>query len=369
MTFAYSRLDLGGPLWQIRAVESPAVDASPAVARGTVGSSWAFCRDILPEVSRTFALTIPVLPEPLSDSVCCAYLLCRIADTIEDRSDLEDERRHQLFDALQTLVERPSSSMAERFRVLWPAVAAPDELYERLMQNVAHVAAALATLPESHRQAIRACVDEMVDGMRDMIRKPPTSGLVHICDDLVSLERYCHYVAGTVGIMLTRLFAAALSQPGWNTAEMRAKGQRFGLGLQLTNILKDHTVDLGRGISFFPASWLESFEGQRKLRGQKKRQLIERTLCHLEQANTYTLAIPAAASGIRLFCLWALWMASATLREVASSTSAQPKITRSEVSEIVLFTRQHVADDDALRKRFAEYQSHAAAAVRLVATS
>jgi len=39
---------------------------------------------ILPHVSRTFALTIPQLPPALRTPVTNAYLLCRIADTIED---------------------------------------------------------------------------------------------------------------------------------------------------------------------------------------------------------------------------------------------------------------------------------------------
>src|SRR5579864_5810718 len=43
---------------------------------------------ILPDVSRTFALTIPQLPAALRTSVTNAYLLCRIADTIEDEPAL-----------------------------------------------------------------------------------------------------------------------------------------------------------------------------------------------------------------------------------------------------------------------------------------
>ena len=43
-----------------------------------------FGRDILPEVSRTFALSIRVLPGELGRAVLAAYLLCRIADTLED---------------------------------------------------------------------------------------------------------------------------------------------------------------------------------------------------------------------------------------------------------------------------------------------
>src|SRR5690349_24917811 len=54
----------------------------------TGNSAANFQDQILPHVSRTFALTIPQLPMPLRTSVTTAYLLCRIADTIEDEPAL-----------------------------------------------------------------------------------------------------------------------------------------------------------------------------------------------------------------------------------------------------------------------------------------
>jgi phytoene/squalene synthetase len=73
-------------------------------------ASWDFCYEILPDVSRTFALTIPVLERPLSGSVCVAYLLCRIADTIEDRNDLELEPRRWFYRQFAEIVADPPSS-------------------------------------------------------------------------------------------------------------------------------------------------------------------------------------------------------------------------------------------------------------------
>src|SRR3954447_15155611 len=51
-------------------------------------SDEAYQEYILPGVSRTFALTIPELPAAVRTSVTNAYLLCRIADTIEDEPAL-----------------------------------------------------------------------------------------------------------------------------------------------------------------------------------------------------------------------------------------------------------------------------------------
>ena len=40
-------------------------------------------------VSRTFALTIPMLGNPLADWVGLAYLVCRTLDTVEDDADMQ----------------------------------------------------------------------------------------------------------------------------------------------------------------------------------------------------------------------------------------------------------------------------------------
>src|ERR1700738_1531489 len=57
-------------------------------------------RLILPRVSRTFALGIKILPPKLETPVRIGYLLCRIADTIEDDLALAPERQVELLDEL-----------------------------------------------------------------------------------------------------------------------------------------------------------------------------------------------------------------------------------------------------------------------------
>ena len=48
---------------------------------------------LLEGVSRTFALTIPQLPQKLYGAVANAYLLCRIVDTIEDEVSFLHNRK------------------------------------------------------------------------------------------------------------------------------------------------------------------------------------------------------------------------------------------------------------------------------------
>jgi phytoene/squalene synthetase len=50
-------------------------------------------RDLLQKTRRTFALSIPVLPEPTNREVMIAYLLFRIAETFEDAAQWQPEKR------------------------------------------------------------------------------------------------------------------------------------------------------------------------------------------------------------------------------------------------------------------------------------
>ena len=57
----------------------------------------AFAREMLPAVSRTFARAIEVLPQALAAPVRLAYLLCRVADTIEDATSIDAPWRLELL--------------------------------------------------------------------------------------------------------------------------------------------------------------------------------------------------------------------------------------------------------------------------------
>jgi farnesyl-diphosphate farnesyltransferase len=144
------------------------------------------CRDLLPSVSRTFALTIPALPEPLADDVTVAYLVCRAADTIEDRPDLPDERRRAAFAAFDEVLEDPRA--AQRFFLAWPPGA--DSPEEALVRELPALARALSELRS--RDLVVACVREMVAGMDETSRRPTVGGVRYVSEDLVELERYCH---------------------------------------------------------------------------------------------------------------------------------------------------------------------------------
>src|SRR5579863_842240 len=118
----------------------------------------AYQERILPHVSRTFALTIPQLPAPLRTPVTNAYLLCRIADTIEDEPVLTPDETLVLlrrFVAVLNALE-PGAALA---RELAPRLIGPTLPAERdLALHLDRVVRITAGLRPAQRAAIQRCL-------------------------------------------------------------------------------------------------------------------------------------------------------------------------------------------------------------------
>ncbi|NND54696.1 MAG: squalene/phytoene synthase family protein, partial [Gammaproteobacteria bacterium] len=178
---------------------------SPQTAKATAGPSaadLALQDSLLPGVSRTFALTIPQLPEPLRVPVTNAYLLCRIADTIEDEPTLSPEDKQAYHDQFVDAVNGKTSA-TEFARSLYPRLSAATLPAEReLILHAQQVLHTTRALPKRQREALQRCVSIMCDGMTEFQNNEGREGL----EDLREMERYCYFVAGVVGEMLTELF-------------------------------------------------------------------------------------------------------------------------------------------------------------------
>jgi len=296
----------------------------------------AFCGEMLPGVSRTFALSIQALPEELRDAVCVAYLLCRIVDTIEDDRRVEPALRQSLFDAFDAVLDgaqRGDASRAHELEAKAVAVAlGPTETERKLVAAAGASFRVFAALPEAQRLAIAPRVAEMSRGMRAYALRADAEGGLRL-RDVPDLEKYCYYVAGTVGELLTDLFSLTCSVDAATRRELDARAISFGLGLQLVNILKDVAEDSVRGDCFLPVGTAAEhgltldrllMPAERAKGLALLRYLSARAREHLDRAEEYTLLWPATAAGgdVRLFCTVPLALALATLREVEVGTDA-----------------------------------------------
>lgn len=296
-------------------VNTPSID--PAEIR--------YQRQALKEVSRTFALTIPLLPEALEHAVGNAYLLCRIADTIEDDTRLSGEEKQSFSSALISLVEGEGDSRQFAAGLDARLSAQTPHTEKDLIAHTPQVIAITQKLSPGQTSAIQTCVRRMATGMPEFQRNHTGTGLA----DMATLNRYCYVVAGVVGEMLTDFFCAHSASIAEQRGQLSKLAFSFGQGLQLTNILKDIQVDKGRGICWLPADIFNRHGFDLTLLQQSTcspgltggvNQLIAITRHHLDNALEYALSIPGSEIEIRRFLMFPLLLALLTLRKIHAAT-------------------------------------------------
>jgi farnesyl-diphosphate farnesyltransferase len=337
-----------------------------------VESAQGFCRAALPEVSRTFALNIPLLPAPLDLAVTVAYLLCRIADTIEDESTASAADRKPLMDEFARLCTLPSDweSASERFATTAVAALRPEapESEVRLLRGTPRVLETVAGLPPWVTPHVSRCVREMTAGMAKVLEGLEQPGRPKGLADLSETLTYCYYVAGTVGEMLTGLFAGHSPAVAARLAELDPRAAAFGRALQLTNILKDIREDRERGSCWLPRTLMARHgltadtllsHDHRAAALDLLDEMIAVAHREAEVSLEYILAIPREERGIRLFCLWPLFFAVLTLRQLRGNPDVfggpPVKISRPAVKRVMVFTRALADRDWALRVAFRTY--------------
>lgn len=327
---------------------------------------------MLPGVSRTFALTIPVLPAGLADVVANAYLLCRLADTIEDDVGL-DSRAKTAFHGQLVAVVRGDGDAASFASALEPLLSGRTLTAEReLVIHAGRIIRITHSFAPADQQAIVQCLTKMCAGMPEFQRQKGLGGLV----DLDEMAAYCYVVAGVVGEMLTELFCAHRPSLDGHRHELMRLAPAFGQGLQMTNILKDvwedrraQTCWLPRcvfGTSFDLARLDELHATTEYRRGME--QLVGIAHHHLRVALDYALLVPAHETGLRRFCLWAIGLAVLTLRKVlrqcGQRRADRVKISRRSVATALSTVNMMSRSDRGLRVLF----RCASAGLPLVAT-
>ena len=321
----------------------------------------AYQTDILQNVSRTFALNIPQLPNPLGIVVGNAYLLCRISDTIEDEEALSPSQKRAFSNRWIEVVEGSNDphTFAQDLATLLTLSA--TEYEHDLIINTPRIIRITKSFSDSQQQILQRCVNIMVNGMTEFQEGASLDGL----SDIEHLNSYCYHVAGVVGEMLTELFCDYSDEIGARKTELFSLSSSFGQGLQMTNILKDIWEDQSRGACWLPQSVFLAYDfdlsslskhhtDPRFIKGLNE--LISIASGHLNNALQYTLLIPPHETGIRRFCLWALGMAFPTLRRIYKRSTfksgQEVKIPRRTVKAVVVSTSALARFDIALKTLF-----------------
>jgi farnesyl-diphosphate farnesyltransferase len=305
---------------------------------------------ILKNVSRSFYLSLRVLPGSVRKQVSLAYLFCRVADTIADTALFPSRQRLQVLQLFrkQFLLNTPSLDDLKQLQ----AALLPQQTQQEAYQLFYHLPACFhlfMSLSAADRQLIRELVLTLSHGMEMDLRYFPeeTAATVQPLPDLAILDLYTYYVAGVVGEFWTKIHKGYIQ--GGHPHEFQnlcALGIRFGQGLQMTNILKDIGKDLSIGRCYLPREQLEQLEiYPEELTNpailQRLRPLIIQltwhTLDHLDQACQYVLRLPRTALRLRLSCMWPLLFAVQTLEIICRSEVLLYPEVRVKISRTVVY--------------------------------
>ena len=277
--------------------------------------------DLLQKTSRTFALTIPCLPQPTRAEVGIAYLLFRIIDTFEDAVLWPPAVRQRALRQFVDLLDRPaaeSRALAESWTREPPLEHAG---YQELLARTPYVLEQYQALRPEVRLILRTHVTRSAEGMAGFVARIEAGGKLQL-DTIQDLRSYCYAVAGIVGEMLTELFLVGRPSLDRVAVDLRSRAAEFGEGLQLVNILKDARPDAAEGRTFLPrqAPLAEVFALARK---------------DLASAAAYVdlLRDGGAESGLVAFNAFICKLASANL-QILRDQGLGAKLTRTMVVKI-----------------------------------
>ena len=301
-------------------------------------SDLAYQKAILGSVSRTFALTIPLLPPAIEVVVGNTYLLCRIVDTIEDAAELNPAEKQNLSKLFleATLGTIPVASFVSPCLDALRGYSNVDEL--DLIANTPTVLRILHTFSDRDRTAISRCVSIMSDGMSHFHNRQSQEGL----KDFAEFEKYCYVVAGVVGELLTSIFSNYSPEFAKRIQGHEYLAIAFGQALQMTNILKDSPADRARGVSWKPAQMSQI-------------ELLKIAYEKLHESMSYISLLPENEIGMRRFCFLAFGLAVMTLEKITSrkefSNQFEVKLSRNSVWIFYAFTKI-AAGNEFLMKSF-----------------
>ncbi|MFC4987208.1 phytoene/squalene synthase family protein [Saliphagus infecundisoli] len=344
-------------------------------SRSTEDADMEWCYEAVHGVSRTFSITVDRLEEPMARQICLGYLLCRVADTIEDAGHIPPGEQSRLLEQYDRVLDPEDPTDAEAFVAeVGPWLPEPEERTEdwEVVARTPRVVATYEALEEEPREIMREPVRELVDGMAMFTRRYAEEGGLRL-QTLEELEEYCWYAAGTVGTLITGLVSRGASPE--RAATLRDNARSFALLLQLVNVAKDVEDDYHEENNvYLPAEWLEEEDVESEAVTDDAnhggvttviRRVAGRAEGYLDGAHRYLEAVPERHGNT--LSAWAIpyLLAVGTLRELRERPEdvlreGDVKISRAEVYALLQAFEGDVSQAhlQALREEMVEAPLH-----------
>jgi len=323
---------------------------------GNLYEMTAALNQLLKATSRSFYLTLRVLPARVRPQIGLAYLLARTTDTIADTELVPPAQR---LDALQKLRERilGQSSAPLNFGELARQQGSPAE--KMLLEKTEAGLALLQTLSPADLKLVRNVLNTITSGQEMDLQRfgslgptgsGPTGQQIIALESVAELDDYTYRVAGCVGEFWTKICRAHLfPKVKLDDERFIGDGVRLGKGLQLVNILRDLPVDLKNGRCYLPLQRLDEarlFPGTLLSFVNEKKfiplfhEYLDKAESHLRAGWNYTNTLPFGQFRVRLACAWPILIGARTIEKLRAADMLElqrrVKVPRGEVRGILL---------------------------------
>jgi farnesyl-diphosphate farnesyltransferase len=277
---------------------------------------------LLKATSRSFYLTLRVLPRAVQPQIGVAYLLARTTDTVADTELVPPRQRSEALQILRARIAGRSDTPLD-FGKLAGHQASPAEAL--LLKTVEQSIGELRKFSGADQKLIRKVLETITGGQElDLQRFADSSPQkITALPTADALDDYTYRVAGCVGEFWTGICRAHLfPDAALDDARLVADGIRFGKGLQLVNILRDLPADLRKGRCYLPAGELSKggllpADLLEPANEARLRPIYERWLdlaeSHLAAGWAYTNRLPSGQFRVRLACAWPVLIGARTI--------------------------------------------------------
>lgn len=296
-------------------------------------------QELLIRSSRTFAVGIGILPEPLRGEITVAYLLLRVSDYLEDSQELGDEEKAALLLGWRRVLGGDEEPRELVERLQGAREDTPDALVAR---NATTVLDGLGRLAPDAGDILVRRVRESSAGMARWAERGSRF------ETEADLNDYMHEVAGRVGLLLTELFTLRLSGLEGAGDRLMRLGREFGLALQTVNVIRGLHEDRDRGWVYVPTDFIADPDvrppdlfrpGNHEVAMGVLSRLVEKAERHLDAARAYIRMIPRRHHGVRLFCMLPLFFAVRTLALSRGNPDVLQRETKMTRAEVIAVTR------------------------------
>ncbi|MFV1996264.1 MAG: squalene/phytoene synthase family protein, partial [Verrucomicrobiales bacterium] len=189
--------------------------------------------EILREVSRSFYLSLRLLPRALRGCVSLGYLLARTSDTIADAPGLGSCERLELLEAMRAVVrgEGEREVFCRRLRnEVAPVVEHRGEA--ELLLHCDGCLDWLGSLGARQGGHVRGVFEEIIRGQMLDVERFPDASVLRALSTAGELEEYTYLVAGSVGSFWTEVCVDELGENVFaeDRETMIARGVAYGKG-------------------------------------------------------------------------------------------------------------------------------------------